>query len=720
MKISNPKNIVNAQAKAQAKVHQALGLHQQGQLAQAQALYEQALQIQPGNFDALHLLGVISVQINDPARAVELIGKAININPNNAMAYYNHGVALHGLKQHEAAIESYNRAIALKPDYADAYNNRGNALAGLKQHEAAIQSFDQAIALWPGYAEAHNNRGVALKELERYEAAIQSFDQAIALNPAYADAYNNRGTALRELGQHEAAIQSFDQAIALRADYADAYNNRGIALAGLKQHAAAIQSYDQAIALRPGYAEAHNNRSVALKELKQHAAALQSFDQAIALNPGNADAHYNRGDALFDLKQYEAAIQNYDQALAIRPGHAEACNNRGNALKALNRFDDALDSYDRALRIKPDFAEAYNNRGYSLKMLKRFNDALDSYDRALRIKPDFAEAHLNLSACCLLLGDYARGWKSFEWRWETEQLENGKRHLTQPLWLGEEPLAGKSILLYAEQGLGDTIQFCRYAKMVADLGAQVILEVQEPLLPLLTTLDGVSQLVARGSALPPFDYQCPLLSLPLAFKTELSSIPAPNAYLESDPAKRLYWKEKLGEKNKLRIGLVWAAGFRPYRPELLSVNELRNIDLSKFARLKDVDVEFFSLQKGQPAESDLAKLKASLWDGPEIIDHTGELGDFSDTAALVDNLDLVISVDTSTAHLAGALGKPVWVLTKYDACWRWLLDREDSPWYPTVNLYRQEQPGDWDGVLERVKADLEGLQVADSVPASHD
>ena len=319
MKISNPKNIANAQAKAQAKVHQALALHQQGQLAQAQALYEQALQIQPRNFDALHLSGVIAIQANDPARAVELIGKALDINPSNAMAHYNRGVALRDLKQHEAAIQSYDRAIALKPDYADAYNNRGSALADLKQHAAAIQSFDQAIALQPGYAEAHNNRGVALKELEQYEAAIQSFDKAIALNPDYADAYDNRGTALRELRQYEAAIQSHDQAVALRPDYADSYNNRGIALHNLKQHEAAVQSYDRAIALRPDYAEAYNNRGVALKELKQHAAALQSFDQAIALNSDNADAWYNRGDALFDLKQYEAAIQSYDRAIALKP-----------------------------------------------------------------------------------------------------------------------------------------------------------------------------------------------------------------------------------------------------------------------------------------------------------------------------------------------------------------------------------------------------------------
>ena len=275
--------------------------------------------MQPGNFDALHLMGVVAVQTNDPARAVELIGKAIDINPNNTMAYYNRGAALRDLKQYEAAIQSYDQAIALKPDYADAYNNRGSALGGLEQHEAAIQSFDQAIALKPDYAEAYNNRGVALKELKQYEAAAQSYDRAIALKPDYADAHNNRGLALRELKQYEAALQSYDQAIALKPDYADAYNNRGIALGDLKQHEAAMQSYDRAIALKPDYAEAYNNRGVALKQLKQHEAALQSFDRAIALKPDNADAYYNRGDALYDLNQHEAAVQSYDRAIALNP-----------------------------------------------------------------------------------------------------------------------------------------------------------------------------------------------------------------------------------------------------------------------------------------------------------------------------------------------------------------------------------------------------------------
>jgi hypothetical protein len=260
------------------------------------------------------------------------------------------------------------------------------------------------------------------------------------------------------------------------------------------------------------------------------------------------------------------------------------------------------------------------------------------------------------------------------------------RNFSRPLWLGNDSIAGKTVLLHSEQGFGDTIQFCRYAKLSADLGAKVVLEIYKPLLSLFAPLDGVTQLVARGNDLPSFDYHCPLMSLRLAFKTVLSNIPANTPYLKADAEKSLFWREKLGAKNKPRVGLVWSGGFRPNQPELCAVNRRRNIPLAKLAALKNPDIEFYSLQKGEAAETELAELMPDHWDGPRIIDITGLLDDFSDTAALIENLDLVISVDTSTAHLAGALGKPVWILHRFDTCWRWLLDRTDGPWYPTARL----------------------------------
>jgi hypothetical protein len=262
------------------------------------------------------------------------------------------------------------------------------------------------------------------------------------------------------------------------------------------------------------------------------------------------------------------------------------------------------------------------------------------------------------------------------------------------------------ILLHAEQGLGDVLQFCRYAKRVADLGATVILEAPAALVRLLSGLDGVTRVVARGGALPPFDYHCPLMSLPLAFDTMVATIPADVPYLRCDSRLAFAWRDRLRSGLRPRVGIVWSGGFRPDLPGTWPVNQRRNMPLAKLAPLESAAVDFYSLQKGEPAESEFADLAASDWRGPHLIDHTGELKDFSDTAAFIENLDLVISVDTAVAHLAGALGKPVWILNRFDACWRWLDDRDDSPWYPTARLYRQSAPGDWDGVVGRVAADL--------------
>jgi tetratricopeptide (TPR) repeat protein len=492
-----------------------------------------------------------------------------------------------------------------------------------------------------------------------------------------------------------------------------AHFNIGSALQELRRLDAALESYDRAIAIDPGFAEAYSNRSVVLKDLERLSVALASCDRAIAIRPGFAEAHFNRGVVLYQLEQFAAALASYERAIAIRPDYPEAHFNQGIVFSDMNQPKPALASYDRAVASRADYVLAHVNRGNVLKELGRIEAAIAAYDRAIAIKADCAGAYFNRSVLYLLTGQFDPGWADFEWRWENQhRFSISAADKPQPRWLGRDPLggnppAGWTILLHAEQGLGDTVQFCRYAKLLAERGATVILEAQAPLLKLLEGLKGVSQLVAAGSALPPnIDYQCPLLSLPLAFQTTLGTIPADVPYLKSSPEKVRFWQEKLGERNKPRVGLVWSGGFRPEQPELWAVNSRRNIPLSKLAPLKHPDIEFYSLQKGQPAESELAELRAGGWDGPELVDFTGLLADFSDTAALIECLDLVISVDTSIVHVAGAMAKPVWMLNRFDTCWRWLLDRSDSPWYPTVRLFRQERPGDWDGVVERVSVEL--------------
>jgi hypothetical protein len=393
--------------------------------------------------------------------------------------------------------------------------------------------------------------------------------------------------------------------------------------------------------------------------------------------------------------------------------------NRGNLLREINEWEAALASHDRALAISPGLAKAHANRGAVLHDLQRLDDAIASFDEAVRIDPDYADAQFHRSLCLLLTGDWVRGWPGFEWRLQSSHAKKAAetREFAAKRWQPQEPVAGKTILLHSEQGLGDTIQFVRYAQCVADAGAQIILEVQKPLVGLLRGLKSISQVTAQGDPLPPYDLHCPLMSLPFAFGTTLSTIPVSMPYLKAPPDKVDEWSMKLGEKIKPRVGIVWSGGFRPNRPELWSVNGRRNIPLRKLAVLRHPGIEFYSLQKGEPAESELAQCVAAHWDGPAVHDVSRDLNDFTDTAALMEHLDLIVTVDTSIAHLAGALGKPVWMLNRFDTCWRWLLHRSDSPWYPTMRLYRQERPGDWDGVVERVKTDLDGVANARPLPA---
>ena len=436
-----------------------------------------------------------------------------------------------------------------------------------------------------------------------------------------------------------------------------------------------------------------------MQELKRLDEALSSYDKAISIKPDYAEAYSNRGNALRELKRLDEALINFEKAIAIKPDYANAYSNRGIALQELKRLDEALASYDKAIAIKPDYVEAHSNRGIALHELKRLDEALACYNKAINIKPDCTTAHWNLSLCNLLGGNFKNGWEEYEWRWKSEEISKtaGVRNFSKPLWLGVESLKNKTILLYSEQGLGDTIQFCRYAQLVAELGAKVILEVQKPLVNLLQNLKGPIQIIAKGDTPTNFDYQCPLLSLPLAFKTELHTIPSLQS-IWTDEEKIAEWQAKLGKKSKLRIGIVWS-GSAEHKND-----HNRSLTLSKLLPYLSPNLEYVCLQKELRATD-----KELLLDHRQIKYFGDKLEDFTDTSALCELMDVVISVDTSIAHLAGTLGKPTWVLLPYCPDWRWLLDRNDSPWYPSAKLYRQEKIYDWNGVLEKVRSDLEKL-----------
>jgi Tfp pilus assembly protein PilF len=443
-----------------------------------------------------------------------------------------------------------------------------------------------------------------------------------------------------------------------------------------------------------------------------HAGALELIDKVIALTPDNGVAYSNRGNILKELNRFEEALASLDKAIKLQPNYAEAYNNKGNVLQDLHRYVDALDWYDKAIALQPNYAEAYSNKGNALELLHRHDEAMKNYDIATAINPQYIDAYWHKSMGQLASGNYEAGWQNYEARWsKSHPIQFQHRYIPRLENLKE--VAGKKILIWAEQGLGDTLQFCRFIKPLVNLGCKVTFVIQKPLINVLNSLSAYCTLVDKvdGSADLSWDFQSPLLSLPLLFQTGIETIPADIPYLICDQDQKEKFEPQLIKSQNLKVGLVWNGGFRQDHPELWMINKRRNIELEQISMLKNlVDVAFYSLQKGDPAETELNEKQAALW--PNIMNCAQWLDDFSDTAALIENLDLIISVDTSVAHLAGALGKPVWILNRYDSCWRWLRGRSDSPWYPNAKIYQQSKPGDWAEVIERVKVDLKALAIS--------
>ena len=536
-------------------------------------------------------------------------------------------------------------------------------------------------------------QAVQLHQQGRLDQAEHHYKGILAAQPNHFGAKHLLGVLRYQQGRNQEALDHISAALKLNPNSAAALSNFGLVLAKLGRPADALASYDKALWLKPDYAEALNNRGNALRDLNRPAEALASYDKALALKPHYVDALCNRGDALVDLKRPADALASCDEALAIKPDYVDALNSRGNALRDLNRPADALASYDEALALKPDYVEALCNRGNALVDLKRPADALASYDKALALKPDYAEAYWSQSLCLLLMGHFEQGWRQYEWRWKRGEWI--ARSYPQPLWLGEEDIAGKRLFIHSEQGLGDTIQFCRYAKQMEARGSKVVMSVQQPLCGLLKQISATIRIVDQNETPTGFDYHCPLLSLPLALGTTLETIPAEPQYLRTDEGLRTAWSARLPPKTKPRIGVVWSGS------TVHKNDHNRSIELEQFLPILSTDADWICLQK-DIREKDVAALRQ---DG-RIAFFGDDLRDFSDTAALLDLMDLVVTIDTSVAHLAGAMGKPVWILLPHNPDWRWLLDRHDSPWYPSARLFRQQQIGNWAQVIDQVKSEL--------------
>ncbi len=536
----------------------------------------------------------------------------------------------------------------------------------------------------PGDFTAQLLLGILRHQQGRHSEALELLTAALAIHPDSDLALLNHGNVLAALGRGPEALASYDRAIALHPRHADLANARGLLLVSQRHFQEALADLDLAVAIHPDFAEGWNNRGNALQGLGRLEDALASYDRALSLSPRHAQTHNNRAHVLRRLGRLGAALAAADGALALDDANAQALNDRGNILQDLNRHEEAIESYSRALAIRPDYLDAANNRGAAHQGLMRFEKALGDFDRVLALDGGHALAHWSRGIVKLLTGDLEEGFRLYEWR---KQLPAPieQRNYHQPLWTGAEDIAGKTLFCYIEQGLGDTILFFRYALMARAKGARVILAVQDPIVPLMRDAGGDIEILGGAGVPQHFDYHSPLMSLPLAFGTTRDTIPAPVPYLKAQTGRVETWRGRIGSHG-FKIGICWQGA--------ASIAN-RSFPLSLLAPISQMEhVRLISLQKGDGT--------AQIRSAGVKVEELGDLdsGDaFLDSAAVMESLDLVITLDTSLAHLAGALGRPAWVALKFVPDWRWFLESAQSPWYPTLRLFRQREPGDWDSVF---------------------
>ncbi len=585
------------------------------------------------------------------------------------------------------------------PGHFEALRLLGLSRQSQQEYDLSIACFEKIIRLFPHEASGYFNLANVYYELRKADQAALNYYLAAQRDSTNDHIYNNWGTVLRDKGALEEAVSCFQKAIHLNPDNANAYHNLGNVLAELGRIEGSIRCYQKAVQLNPSNSTHHKCLGNALREKGELDESFEILSQVLDRFPDDPEAYYSLGAALKAKGRFEEAVECYQKAIQFNPHLPEAYYNLGNVFKEKGQIKEAKEQFRKALELKPNFAETYNNFGMIYKEAGELSVALLMFRKAWEVKPGFAEAKWNMGLTCLLAGNFIEGWEGYEWRWEKPDYKKCKRSFLNPVWNGED-IAGKRILLHAEQGFGDTLQFIRYVPLVAARGARIGVECPRDLLNLLGGMDGINHLVARGDPLPEFDLHCPLMTLPKVFGTTLDSIPSKNPYLKVDPDLKRIWEERIHSKSmKFKVGLVWSGN-----PEHLN-DRNRSCGLKILSPLSQIEnVQLFSVQKG-PGSEEIKNPGRKF----NLIDFTDRIRDFSDTAALIENLDLVISVDTAVAHLAGALGKRIWTLLPFSPDWRWLLGRDNSPWYPTMRLYRQQESGDWLEVIQKVAIDLHSL-----------
>ena len=639
-------------------INQAVQNLSSGNLESARLYLNQAFRLDQQNTHVLRLMGVIHAHKSEWDQALDFLHKSIKANPKNGIAYSNLGNIFLELKKYEEAITNYDKAIALEPKYAEAWSNKGNALSKLKLLDQAVLAYEKAIALNPHYAEAWTHKGNALNELGRYEEALLAYQQALTINPNYADAWSNAGNSLTEIKQYEAAFTAYEKAITANPKYAEAWTNKSNLLSKLNRNEEAITCCKNAIAIDPEYTPAYSNL-----------AAYQA--------------------ALFE---YDLALKSAEKAIALDPTYAKAWLNKGSVLNYLGDYTQAMTCFDRAIDLQPNYPDAWANKGVSHYELLNLEDSIACCNKAIESDPSYIDSYWNKSFAQLMLGRFDEGWVNYEYRWRRNNTDQ-YLYPNLPALTSLSDLRNKKILVWAEQGFGDTLQFARYIPKLIELGAQVTFEVQGALNSLFQNQYACT-LISKGDPIGDIDLQTPLLSLPLLFQTDLHSIPSNTPYIQVSPKEIEKWKNKLPlEKNKLNIGIACSGNINF---DLKHGNK-RPIPLISFSKLAK-EHNLFLIQK-EIRESDQATLitLGNIHYLGDLIHH------FEDSAAIIENMDLIISIDTSLAHLAGALGKKMIVLLPWCPDWRWLATGASNPWYQEATLIRQSNAGDWNPVIEKLE-----------------
>jgi len=614
-----------------------------------------------------------------------------------AESWIQQGARFRAARGFAEALACFRQATGCVAQHPVAWFGAADALCHLGHLDTALACFDQALKCRPDYLEALAGKGNLLNRQGHCLAALDCFRQAVALNPALPELWLNQGIALHGLQRYPQALESYDQALALRPDYLEVLVGKGVCLNQLKRPQSALRALRAALRIAPGFAEAWHAQGVALCLRQRHEQGLASFQRALEICPEHVLAWIGSGLALHDLGRFETALASFDRALALNPQQLDAWKGRGLCLNRLQRHEEALVCCQRVLQTHPECAETWSNQGATLVELMRHEEALVSYERALDLDPDLADAHWNEALARLQLGQFGIGWKKYEYRWRRRQHPPLPPYgIPAPQKLSQ--LRGQRLLVWVEQGMGDIMQFCRYIPLLEQLGAQVLFQVPPALKRLMQSL-GAGRVIAGGEPCPPCDLQISLLSLPLLFGTTLQSIPATLPYLAAEAGLSAKWRARLNlETDKPNVAIACCGNSRHLS------DAKRSLALAHFAPLADVAHLFMIQTELRAADAEfLARRPDIRWLGAEI-------DDFADSAAIVSLMDCVVSVDTSLAHLAGALNRPLWLLLRECAEWRWLLERSDSPWYPGARLVRLARAQSPAAAMAHIAAQLQSMQ----------